>query len=315
MRPDPDNALEEEREDAPAPGAFASFPFDRATIERFREAFPRARWREEERAWFVPGTTASRRIGRWLEREIPAAFEIDDQRGRDAFAFDPIEGRYIEAGSEDIILSTPYSRTIIRAMRAIPFAWWDSERRAWHVPYRSYEDLRRHWPDIEAAARRNEPEARRRRREASAGTPAGAEAGLRAAERRRHRLPVSADSLPPLERPVATPAFGIVIVTEVTGEWVDPEDVRAIHPWVAETRGDKVWALWRPASLAELVRAWPARGEPAPDDRQRGWWPPTLDELRGARHRAVRVSGLPRRAGGVRGVSSDGCGGGIASGG
>ena len=40
------------------PGATAAFPYDRLTVERFRTAFPRARWRDDLRAWFVPGTTA-----------------------------------------------------------------------------------------------------------------------------------------------------------------------------------------------------------------------------------------------------------------
>ena len=45
-----------------APGATAAFPYDRMTVERFREAFPRARWRDDLRAWFVPGTRAGRRL-------------------------------------------------------------------------------------------------------------------------------------------------------------------------------------------------------------------------------------------------------------
>ena len=32
-------------------GATAAFPFDRATVERFRKAFPRARWRDDLQAW------------------------------------------------------------------------------------------------------------------------------------------------------------------------------------------------------------------------------------------------------------------------
>jgi hypothetical protein len=30
-----------------APGATAAFPYDRMTVERFREAFPQARWRDD----------------------------------------------------------------------------------------------------------------------------------------------------------------------------------------------------------------------------------------------------------------------------
>jgi hypothetical protein len=32
-------------------GATAAFPYDRMTVERFREAFPRARWRDDLGAW------------------------------------------------------------------------------------------------------------------------------------------------------------------------------------------------------------------------------------------------------------------------
>jgi len=49
-----------------APGAEARFSFDRMTVERFRHAFPRARWSEERKSWFVPGKMANRRIDRWL---------------------------------------------------------------------------------------------------------------------------------------------------------------------------------------------------------------------------------------------------------
>ncbi|TIW73561.1 MAG: hypothetical protein E5V58_10135, partial [Mesorhizobium sp.] len=37
------------------PGAEARFPFDRMAVERFRQAFPRARWSDERKSWFVPG--------------------------------------------------------------------------------------------------------------------------------------------------------------------------------------------------------------------------------------------------------------------
>ena len=47
-------AADEER-----PGALARFPYDRALVQRFREAFPRARWREAEAGWRVPGSLGS----------------------------------------------------------------------------------------------------------------------------------------------------------------------------------------------------------------------------------------------------------------
>src|SRR3954453_17897390 len=67
-----------------APGATAVFPYDRMTVERFREAFPRARWRDDLSAWFVPGTRAEQRLT-WLSREWSGVPAHADQRGRDAF--------------------------------------------------------------------------------------------------------------------------------------------------------------------------------------------------------------------------------------
>ncbi len=68
-----------------APGATAAFPYDRMIVERFREAFPRARWRDDLDAWFVPGTRAQRRLTAWMSREWSGVLAHADQRGRDAF--------------------------------------------------------------------------------------------------------------------------------------------------------------------------------------------------------------------------------------
>lgn len=106
-------------------GATATFPYDHLTVERFRAAFPGARWREDLRAWFVPGSTAERRLNQWLGRELSGVLAYADDRGRDAFAFQP-------------------SR----------------------MPFRSWEEQRRRWQVIEAAAQCNEPAERRQRREA-----------------------------------------------------------------------------------------------------------------------------------------------------
>ena len=73
------------------PGAYASFPFDRELVRRFREAFPRARWRGAEERWFVPGTTAARRLQVWMSQELETLDRYADAKGRDAFTFDPLE--------------------------------------------------------------------------------------------------------------------------------------------------------------------------------------------------------------------------------
>ncbi|MDK1387931.1 hypothetical protein ILFOPFJJ_06834 [Ensifer psoraleae] len=266
-------------------GTFATFPYDRMTVERFREAFPRARWSDERRSWFVPGKTAARRVDRWLAREAELLDAHGDSKGRDAYAFDPIVSPYLEIG-EDLRVRTPYSKTVLEELRAIPWSRWDEDLRLWHVPFRSYEELRRRWQRIEEAARRSEPEERKRRREATRNSTEQKAARLRSAERRRRRYPLPYDELPPLGRPVATEQYGIVVFVEVSGEFVEPPVLITFYPHAARTGLDYVWGTWRPATLSELIATWPARGEPGLRDHVLGWWKPTLAELRIARRKA-----------------------------
>lgn len=260
------------------PGAYASFPFDRELVRRFREAFPRARWRGAEERWFVPGTTAARRLQVWMSQELETLDRYADAKGRDAFTFDPLESSYLTV-EDDLRVRTPYSRTIVDIMRAIPWAWWDSRNRIWRVPFRSYEDLRRHWPEIEEAARRNEPEARRRRREERAGRDTGKAERLQT-ERRRRRYPVPGDDLPPLERPVSTFTWGVVVFEDIEPDPVTDTSVQEFYPHLPEQTAGYVWARWRPPWLQEVYRAKPAPDGEGGDLRaSRGWWPATRDEL------------------------------------
>jgi hypothetical protein len=126
------------------------------TIERFRSAFPGSRWRDDLRAWFAPGITAERRLNRWLRRKLAGVLAYADDRGRDAFAFQPIESRYLEV-ADDLLTRTPYSKTVVEELRAVPWARWDGDLEAWRIPFRSREDLPKRWSAIEAAAQRNEP--------------------------------------------------------------------------------------------------------------------------------------------------------------
>ncbi|TGQ29439.1 hypothetical protein [Mesorhizobium sp. M00.F.Ca.ET.216.01.1.1] len=270
------------------PGALANFPYDRMTVERFREAFPRARWSDERRSWFVPGKTAARRVDRWLAREAELVAVHGDSRGRDAYAFDPISSPYLEV-ADDLRIRTPYSKTVLQELRAIPWASWDDELRAWRVPFRSYEELRRRWPRIEKAARRSEPEERKRRRAAERDSEAQRITRLRYAERRRHRYPLLAKDLPPLGRAVATEQYGIVVFTELSGELVEPSALPAFYPHAVRADVDYVWGTWRSATLAELIKTWPARREAGPMEHSRGWWQPTLAELRVARRNARSI--------------------------
>ena len=270
-----------------APGATAAFPYDRMTVERFRQAFPRARWRDDLGAWFVPGTRAERRLTAWMGREWPGVLAHADQRGRDAFAFEPIASPYVEVAG-GFVVRTPYSRAVIAELRAVPWARWDPASKAWRVPFRSFEELSRRWPAIEGAARQAEPEERRKREEGRKASPGHGDRRAEAAERRRKRYPVPEDALPPLDRVLMTHA-GCVVFAAVTGELAEPVVAARFYPGVTAAPAALIWAAWRRPSHAELVKAWPARATPAPADLARGWWRPTIGALRQERRRAASL--------------------------
>jgi len=227
-------------------GATTDLPHDRITVERFRRAFPRARWSDRLNAWFVPGRTAQKRIGRWLAEMEAEADRFADEKGRDAFAFEPIESRYLEAAPAILEIRTPYSRTVVDEIREIPHARWDADRRLWTVPYRSIEQLRQRWPAIEAAAERSEPEARRARRQAIKDTEEGKVFKARTAERRRKRYPVPADDAPPFERAIGT-HIGVIFFIGTDGELADRATIDTFY-FPAADGEEYVWASWRPGS-------------------------------------------------------------------
>ena len=270
-----------------APGATAAFPYDRMTVERFRKAFPRARWRDDLGAWFVPGTRAEHRLTRWMRREWSGVLAYADERGRDAFTFEPIASAYLEV-ADGFVIRTPYSRTAIAELRALPWARWDPALKAWRVPFRSFGELQKRWPAIEAAARRAEPEERRKREESRKAAPEHADRRAEAAERRRNRYPVPEDALPPLGRVVMTHA-GCVMFEAVTGELVEPTIATRFYPDVRAGAATLIWATWRRPSHAELVQAWPARIPPGPAELARGWWQPTIEVLRQERRKAASL--------------------------
>jgi hypothetical protein len=270
-----------------APGATAAFPYDRMTVERFREAFPRARWRDDLKAWFVPGTRAEKRLTKWMSREWSGVQAYADQRGRDAFAFEPIESPYLEV-ADDFVVRTPYSRAVITELRAVPWSRWDPALKAWRVPFRSFETLQKHWPAIEAAARFAEPEERQKRQASRKASPDHADKQAEAAERRRSRYPVPEDALPPTDRVVMTHA-GCVVFEAVTGELVEPAVATRFYPGVRGSPATLIWAFWRRPSHAELVQTWPARTPSSSDDLERGWWQPTIEVLREKRRKAASL--------------------------
>jgi hypothetical protein len=270
-----------------APGATAAFPYDRMTVERFREAFPRARWRDDLGAWFVPGTRAEQRLAAWMSREWSGVLAYADQRGRDAFSFEPITSPYLEV-ADGFVVRTPYSRTVIAELREVPWARWDPAAKAWRVPFRSFEELHRRWPAIETAARLAEPEERRKREESRKASPEHGDRRAEAAERRRNRYPVPEDAPPPLDRVLMTHA-GCVVFEAVTGELAEPVITARFYPGVTAGPAALIWAAWRKPSHAELVQAWPARIPPSLADLARGWWQPTIEVLREERRRAASL--------------------------
>ncbi|CAO4138476.1 hypothetical protein GPNCGGLF_LOCUS391 [Methylorubrum aminovorans] len=270
---------------AGAPGATALFPYDRMTVERFRTAFPRARWRDDLGAWFVPGTTAERRLNAWSGREWTGVLAHADERGRDAFAFEPLASPYLEA-ADDLVVRTPYSRAVVAELRLVPWARWDPASKAWRVPFRSLEELRSRWPAIEEAARRAEPEERRKREASRRASPEHADRRAEAAERRRNRYPVPEDALPPLGRVLMT-HVGCAVFEAVNGEGVEASVATRFYSGVAAGSGTLVWATRRRPTHDELVRARPAREEAGPAETALGWWQPTIDVLREERRRAA----------------------------
>lgn len=270
-----------------APGATASFPYDRTTVERFRATFPRARWREDLGAWFVPGVQAEQRLKAWSSREWTGVLAYADERGRDAFAFEPIASPYLEV-ADDIVVRTPYSRGVVAALRMVPWARWDPPSKAWHVPFRSFEELRRRWPAIEAAARDAEPEERRKREKERRASPDHAGRLAEAAERRRNRYPAPEDALPPLERVLMTHG-GCVVFEEATGEVADAPVAARFYPGVQAGGATLIWMTRRRPTHDELVRTWPARSAPGQAELARGWWQPTLAELREERRKAASL--------------------------
>jgi hypothetical protein len=192
-----------------------------------------------------------------------------------------LKSTYLELGKAGFRIRTPYSRTVVDELREIPFSRWDGDLKIWHVPFRSYDELRRRWQAIEDAARRNEPDERRRRAEERKGTEEEAKSKLRSAERKRRRYPLASDDLPPVGRVVAI-SYGLVVFTDITGELVEPEAMAEFYPGVT---GDHVWGLWRMPTLDELVSTWPVKTAACEEVE---WWQPTIEELRPARRTARR---------------------------
>ncbi len=88
---------------------------------------------------------------------------------------------------------------------------------------------------------------------------------------------------------VMTAHRGAVVFVEITGEVADELVVAGHYPDVGTADGSLVWAIWRKPTHDELVKAWPSRWPAGEVELRRGWWQPTLDELRVERRKARSI--------------------------
>ena len=80
-----------------------------------------------------------------------------------------------------------------------------------------------------------------------------------------------------------TQVYGAAIFTDITGELAEATIRDEYYPGVGADHDDMIWADWRRPTLAELVQTWPAKQPPSDSEVARGWWQPTLQELRAER--------------------------------
>jgi hypothetical protein len=152
-------------------GAEVRFPFaDPALLPRFRQTFPRARFRPAMRSWHVPGVLAVDRVTRFAEaaaQEERQAQARIDQVLRDAeFERRPVpldtpglEGRsYLAAlahngrklstrhilvwvREDHVRVGFPYDEEAVALVRTVPGARFLPDLRAWSVPLAKVRDL------------------------------------------------------------------------------------------------------------------------------------------------------------------------------
>jgi len=66
----------------------------------------------------VPGTSAEHRLNFWSSWEWSSVLAHADERGRDAFTFEPLASPYLEI-AEDLVVPTPYSQDVGAALRQV----------------------------------------------------------------------------------------------------------------------------------------------------------------------------------------------------
>ena len=93
----------------------ARFGLPKATVHRICVFLERKGFVQRELDVAERQFQKSRRRLREMEAE---ADRFADEKGRDAFAFEPLESPYLTVG-DDLRVRTPYSRTIVEALRSL----------------------------------------------------------------------------------------------------------------------------------------------------------------------------------------------------
>ena len=97
-----------------------------------------------------------------------------------------------------------------------------------------------------------------------------------------------------------------MMFTDVTGELVDDDIAKTFYPDVSAAGANLIWITWRTPTHQELLKAWPARWSADALDLARGWWQPTIEELRVERRRtASRERALETRRASRGGTVTD----------
>lgn len=209
---------------ATAHGVMVRFPKDRALIDNFKKAFPRARFQPAVLAWLVPGATAERRISAWVDSQSRqhAEAEASAEQAKAALADAPIHSRYVSQDHTSLVVRTRYSDAIVALMRTIPGARFERSITGsggiWRVPFAAAERVRALVPEInrlgaEADQSADQKQAERRaqwdRERAARDQERAAERAAREQQRSRRQLfPLS--QLPPLDRPVRLHGHAVV---------------------------------------------------------------------------------------------------------
>ena len=77
----------------------------------------------------------------------------DEQRARDALAFEPLPPSNFVSVSEDaIVVAVRYSERLSNLLREIPGAHWIPQQRQWQYPFSAADHIRRRLPEIERLA-------------------------------------------------------------------------------------------------------------------------------------------------------------------